>query len=138
MSQQDSLTERYGAPSPVARRALVTVVVVVAAAFLGWLGWAALFHGDPQVSSDLVTFTVDDEHQVTARVDVRIDDEDVVASCLLRAIAEDHTVVGEVNFDVTAADLEDGNVLEKVIRTERRATSVDPVGCTTPDQPRPR
>jgi hypothetical protein len=138
MSQQDSLTERYGTPSPVARRALVTVVVVVAAAFLGWLGWTAFFHGDPQVSSELVTFTVDDEHQVTARVDVRIDDENVVASCLLRAIAEDHTVVGEVHFDVTAADLEDGHVLEQVIRTERRATSVDPIGCTTADQPRPR
>jgi hypothetical protein len=138
MSQQDRLTERYGAPSPVARLALVAVVVVVAAAFLGWLGWTAFFHGDPDVSSDLVSFTVDDEHQVTARVAVTLDDEDVAATCLLRAIAEDHTVVGELRFDVTAADLEDTAVLERVIRTERRATSVDPVGCTTADQPRPR
>ena len=83
-------------------------------------------------------FTVDDEHQVTARVDVRLDDDDVVATCLLRAIAEDHTVVGELHFDVRAADLEDGNVLERQIRTERRATSVEPVGCTTADQQRPR
>ena len=100
MSQQHSLTERYGSPSPVARRALVTVIVVVAAAFLGWLGWTALLHGDPDVTSELVSFTVDDEHQVTARVDVRLDDEDVVATCLLRAVAEDHTVVGELHFDV--------------------------------------
>jgi hypothetical protein len=138
VSQQDSLTERYGAPSPVARRALVTVVVVVAAAFLGWLAWTALFHCDPDVSSELVSFTVDDEHQVTARVDVRLDDEGVVASCLLRAVAEDHTVVGELDFDVRASDLEDGNVLEREIRTERRATSVEAVGCTTADQQRPR
>jgi len=138
MSQQDSLTERYGAPSPVARRALVAVVVVVAAAFLGWLGWTAFFHGDPDVTSELVTFNVDDEHRVTTRVDVRIDDEDVVATCLLRAIAEDHTVVGELSFEVRASDLDDGNVLERVIRTERRATSVDPIGCTTADQQRPR
>ena len=138
MSQQDSLTERYGAPSPVARRALVTVIVVVAAAFLGWLAWTAFFHGNPDVSSELVSFTVDDEHQVTARVDVRLDDEDVVATCLLRAIAEDHTIVGELHFDVRAADLEGGNVLEREIRTERRATSVDPVGCTTTGQQRPR
>ena len=138
MSQQDSLSERYGTPSPVARRALIAVVVVVAAAFLGWLAWTALAHGNPDVTSDLVSFTVDDEHQVTARVDVRIDDQDVVASCLLRAIAEDHTVVGELQFDVTAADLQDGNVLELQIRTERQATSVDPTGCTTDDQSRPR
>ena len=138
MSQPDSLSERYGAPSPVARRALVTGVVVVAAAFLGWLAWTALWHGDPEVTSDLVTFTVDGEHQVTARVDVRLDDEDVVASCVLRAVAEDHTVVGELQFEVRASDLEDGTVLERQIRTERRATSVDPVGCTTADQQRPR
>jgi hypothetical protein len=85
-----------------------------------------------------VSFTVDDEHQVTARVDVRLDEEDVVATCLLRAIAEDHTVVGELHFDVRAADLESGHVLERQIRTERRATSVDPVGCTTRGQQRPR
>ena len=138
VSQQDELTERYGAPSPVARRALVSVIVVVAAAFLGWLGWTALFHGNPEVSSELVSFTVDDEHQVTARVDVRIGDDDVVATCLLRAIAEDHTVVGELHFDVRASDLEEGSVLEREIRTERRATSVDPVGCTTSGQQRPR
>jgi hypothetical protein len=138
VSQPDSLSERYGAPSPVARRALVTGVVVVAAAFLGWLAWTALWHGDPEVTSDLVTFTVDGEHQVTARVDVRLDDEGVVASCVLRAVAEDHTVVGELQFEVRASDLEDGTVLERQIRTERRATSVDPVGCTTADQQRPR
>jgi Domain of unknown function (DUF4307) len=138
VSQQDSLTERYGASSPVARRALVAVVVVVAAAFFGWVAWTALEQGNPEATSELVGWTVDDEHQVTARVDVRIDDDDVVATCRLRAIAEDHTVVGELHFDVRAADLEDGNVLERTIRTERLATSVERVGCTTPDQPRPR
>ena len=55
MSQQDSLTERYGAPSPVVRRALVAVAVVVAAAFLGWLAWTALAHGNPDVTSELVS-----------------------------------------------------------------------------------
>ena len=138
MNQQDSLSERYGAPSPVARRTLVAVVVVVAAALLGWLAWAALSYGNPEATADLVGWKPDDEHQVTARVDVRIDDEDVVATCLLRATAEDHTVVGELHFDVRAADLEDGTVLERKIRTERLATSVESVGCTTSDQPRPR
>ncbi len=138
MSQQDSLTDRYGTPSPVARRALVTVVVVVAAAFLGWLGWAALDRSDPDVTSELITWDPVGEHAVTARVDVRLDDEDVVATCLLRATAEDHTVVGELHFEVRASDLEDGTVLERQIRTERLATSVEAVGCTTDDQQRPR
>ncbi|MGH3361722.1 MAG: DUF4307 domain-containing protein [Nocardioides sp.] len=138
MSQPDSLTERYGAPSVVVRRTLVAVVTVVAAAFLGWLAWVALAEGDPDVTSELVTWEVRDEHTVTTRVDVRLRADDVVASCLLRAYAEDHTVVGELAFEVTEADVADGTELTREIRTERRATSVESVGCTTPDQPRPR
>ena len=137
MSQHDTLTERYGAPSPARRRAIIAGSVVLAAVFLTWLGWTALVHGDPDVSSDLVTFTIEDEHAATAQVDVRLGDDDTEATCLLRAIAEDHAVVGELSFDVDAATLEDGSTLERVIRTDRRATSVDLVGCTTADQKRP-
>ncbi len=138
MSQPDSLTERYGAPSPLARRVLLAVVTVVAAAFLGWLAWVALAEGDPDVTSELVTWDVRNEHAVDTRVDVRLRTDDIVASCLLRAYAEDHTVVGELAFEVTPADVAEGSELARVIRTERLATSVESVGCTTPDQPRPR
>jgi hypothetical protein len=138
MAQHDTLAERYGVPSPVRRRAVIVGTVVLAVVFLTWLGWTALAHGDPEVSSDLVAFTIDDEHAATARVDVRLGDDDAEATCLLRAIAEDHAVVGELSFDVDAATLEGGSTLERVIRTDRRATSVELVGCTTPDQKRPR
>ena len=138
MSQPDSLTERYGAPSPVLRRTLLAVVTVVVAAFLGWLAWVALAAGDPDVTSELVGWDVRDEHAVDTRVDVRLRTDDVVATCLLRAYAEDHTVVGELAFEVTEADVANGTELARVIRTERRATSVESVGCTTKDQSRPR
>jgi hypothetical protein len=138
VSQQDSLTERYGAPSPVVRRVLLLLVAVWAAASLVGLAWLILDEGDSSVQSGLVTWDVLDEHTVTTRVDVRLEGDDVVATCLLRAVAEDHTVVGELRFQVRASDLEDGNVLEREIRTERRATSVEAVGCTTADQQRPR
>ena len=50
----------------------------------------------------------------------------------MRALAEDKTAVGELAF--TPVD----GVNEVVIRTERRATRVEKLGCTSPDQPRPR
>jgi hypothetical protein len=137
MSPSDTLADRYGAPSPGRRRAVIAGSGVLGVVFLGWLGWTALFHGDPEVSSDLVTWSVVDEHLATAVVDVRLDG-DVEASCVLRAFAEDHTVVGELAFPVDEAALEQGSTLEQEIRTERRATSVELVGCTTPDQQRPR
>ena len=59
-------------------------------------------------------------------------EDDVVASCTLRAFADDHTTVGELAFEPV-----DGRN-EVTVRTERRATSVTLLGCTAPGQPRPR
>ena len=132
------LAERYGSPSPLRRRLVIGFSVVLALVFLGWLAWTALAHSDPEVRSDMVTYKVDGEHAATARIDVRIDGDDVVATCRLRAHAEDHTVVGELSFEVTSADLGPGTTIEREVRTERLATSVELLGCTTPDQQRPR
>jgi hypothetical protein len=134
----DVLTQRYGAPSPLRRRAVVAVSTVVAMVFLAWLAWTAVAHGDPDVSSDLVTWSIEGEHTASARVSVRLGDDDVTASCLLRAVAEDHTIVGELRFDVDAATLAGGGTLGREVRTERRATTVQLIGCTTPDQARPQ
>ena len=133
-----SLADRYGTPSPVRRRILVAFSAVLAVAFLVWLAWTALAHTDPEVRSEMVTYTIDGEHAATARIDVRIDGDDVVATCRLRAHAEDHTVVGELSFEVSRADLGSGTTVEREVRTERLATSVELLGCTTPGQQRPR
>jgi hypothetical protein len=134
----DVLAERYGTSSPWRRRVVVAGSVLVSAVFLGWLTWTALAHADPDVSSELVAFQVDGDHEVSARLHLELGADDVRATCLLRAIAEDHTVVGELSFEVDAADVPGAGTLERSVRTERRATSVELLGCTTPDQPRPR
>ena len=125
------LADRYGAPSPVRRRVLVGVVAVVAALFLGWLAWTAVFHATPAVESELTSYDVVDDGSASAVVTVALAD-DVVASCRIRAFAEDHTTVGELAFEPV-----DGRN-EVTLRTERRATSVTLLGCTAPGQPRPR
>ncbi|MEZ5098134.1 MAG: DUF4307 domain-containing protein [Nocardioides sp.] len=101
------------------------------ALFVGWVLWAAWFHATPQVSSELLGFTVTDDHQATATLRVHLF-EDVPARCVVRALAEDHTPVGEASLVPVEG------VNEVAIRTERRATSVEKVGCTTADQARPR
>jgi hypothetical protein len=59
----------------------------------------------------------------------------VQASCTLRAYAEDHTTVGELTFSPEPGS---GSRQVETIRTERRATSVESVGCTAPGQDHPR
>ena len=66
---------------------------------------------------------------------VSLADDDVEATCRLRAFAEDHTTVGELAF---TPDPDAGRRQVVEIRTERRATSVESLGCTADGQKRPR
>ncbi|NYD43000.1 DUF4307 domain-containing protein [Nocardioides panaciterrulae] len=135
MTTSDALRERYGAPAPWRRRVTIAASAVVALAFLGWLGWAAWAHVDPQVDSDLVGWSVDGEHAATVKVSVHLHDADVRARCLLRASAADHAIVGELSFVPRYGAPQP---LVERVRTERRATSIELVGCTAPGQPQPQ
>ncbi len=135
MSGQDTLAQRYGAPAPWRRRALVIASVALAVGFVAWLAWTVYEHATPQVTSELEQFSVEDDHTVTAVLVVSLDSADVKASCTLRAYAEDHTTVGELTF---TPDPSEGRRQVQTIRTERRATSVEKIGCTAPGQDRPR
>lgn len=125
------LSQRYGTSRTQQHRLLFVVAAALAVVFLGWLAWAAWFNATPDVRSELTSFTVVDAHETTAVLEVSVDG-DVEATCRVRAIAEDHTIVGEVSFTPV-----DGHN-EVSIRTEREATSVERLGCTSPEQRRPR
>ncbi len=131
VSASPDLADRYGVARPGRRRLLLLVVGVVVAAFLGWLAWAVWAQATPAVDSEFEGFVVVDDGTTEAYVGVALR-EGVDARCVVRALAEDHSVVGEVTFTPT-----DGRN-EVLIRTERRATSADLVGCTAEGQPRPR
>jgi hypothetical protein len=126
------LADRYGAPARWQRPVTIGLAAVLAVVGLTWLAWTAVFHGTPEVRSEVVSFEVTGDHQVTARLAVRLSGGDVEATCRLRALAEDKTAVGELAF----TPVEGTNDVE--IRTERRATSVEKLGCTTEGQSRPR
>jgi hypothetical protein len=96
-----------------------------------------LYHARPQVQSGLIGFEVKGAHSAEATVTVVRRNRDVAATCLLRAYARDHSIVGELNFSVTSAS-ETELTTTKTVRTERKATSVTMVGCRATGQSRPR
>ena len=125
------LVERYGAPSPVRRSLVLVAIGLVVVVLAGWLVWTTLFHASPAVESQLAAYDIVDDNRATALVSVSLEDG-VVASCTLRAFADDHSTVGELAFEPV-----DGRN-DVAVRTERLATSVTLLGCTAPGQPRPR
>ncbi|MFN8195937.1 MAG: DUF4307 domain-containing protein [Nocardioidaceae bacterium] len=130
-ARDDMLVERYGGARRGRRVALLVGLAPVVVAFLAWVVWAAWLHSTPQVDSELVGWDVVDEHSVTAEVEVQLD-EGATARCLVQALADDHTPVGELSW------VPEQGRHEVSIRTERLADAVNLVGCTTPDQKRPR
>jgi hypothetical protein len=136
VSTPPDLEQRYGRPSPSRRRAVIAVSGVVGVVALAWVVWAAWVQSTPQVQSSLRTFSVAGSHEVRASVAVQLRKADVHASCVVQATASDHTTVGQLTFAVTGPKGTTNHDL--TLRTERHAVAVDVVGCTTPDQKKPR
>lgn len=130
------LAERYGAPPPSRRPVLVVVLAVVAMTGLTWAVWVWLFHSSPEVTSSLTGYDVASEHSAVATYTVARRTTGVSASCLLRAYAADHNVVGELSVTVGSGPATASMRTE--LRTERRASSVELVGCTAPGQSQQR
>jgi hypothetical protein len=123
------LTARYGGPSRARRPLVVAVAVLLAVAGLAWLAWAMLGQGRPDVSSQLVGYHVRGEHAATATFTVVRRRADVPATCRLQATAADHAVVGQRAVTVRAGA--STSRVRATLRTERRATTVGLVGCTS-------
>jgi uncharacterized protein DUF4307 len=123
------LAERYGAPSRARRPIVVAVAVLLAVAGLAWLAWAMVFHPRPAVSSQLVGYHVLGEHKVTATFTVVRRHPADAATCAIRATAADHAVVGQTSITVRPGPAT--SQVRASLRTERRATTVDLVGCTS-------
>ncbi len=122
------MQERYGTASAGRRVVLIVATSVLAIVFLGWLGWVAWFHSDPAIEAEVVSFNVVDDQRVDVRLATRFRDTDVEGSCLVRATALDHTVVGERNVTVAELRAADGDWIP--VTTFNRANAVEMVRCT--------
>lgn len=133
-SGTDSLADRYGAPSRTGRVLVVVIGGAIVLGLLGWLVWAIVGQANPAVSSMELTHDIVDDHTATITVRLQYGDEPVEATCRVRAIAHDKTVVGELTVHPDPAAGPDHSF---DIATDRRATTVEWLGCTAADQPQP-
>ena len=129
------LDARYGRARRGRRPLVLGIIGVLALAALVWLLWAAFVQSTPPVSSRLLGFKVDSATSATATIQVDRS-KDVEASCRLQAKAADFSIVGELTLTVPA-DSPRRQSLDATVTTQRDATAVVLVGCTTADAHRP-
>jgi hypothetical protein len=123
----DLLQERYGTGHPRRRVAIIVATTILGVSFISWLAWAAWFQSDPAIRADLTSYDVVSTHEVKVKIEARFRNDHVQGSCLVRATASDHTIVGELNLGVAELKAFDGKWIS--IRTERRATTVALIRC---------
>ena len=129
------LNARYGRGGRSRRPLLIAALGVVVLAGLAWLIWAAWVQSNPPVRSQLQGFEI--VSPTSAKATMKVDrTKSVEATCRLQAKAADFSIVGELTVTVPA-DSARHQVLPVTLTTQRSATSVVLVGCTTPNQHRP-
>jgi hypothetical protein len=121
------MAERYGGSGGRRRGLLMVVIVVVAALGLGWLGWAAWQHSNPDVRGELSSFDVLSEHEVEVVIEVKRSGTDAV-QCTVRAQADSHGIVADQEVTIPAGTDQDVHFTTSVA-TERKATAVTVSNC---------
>ena len=91
--------ERYGASKPTRWPAIALLVGVVG---IGWLMWSALYHSNPSLRSQLVSFTITDDRAASVRYFIEREDSNQVVVCTLIARDFDKNIVGQIDQEIPA------------------------------------
>ena len=108
-------------------RPLVAALVVVGAALLGWLVWAALAAANPDTRSNMVSFRVLDDRRVEVRFEVIAARESPV-TCTVQAQDATGEAVGVTAVEVPAGRA-DRREATAVLVTRSRAVNATIAGC---------
>ena len=86
-----------------------------------WLLWAALFHAQPAIGSDLVAFSTTDPRNVEIRYIVTREDPSLSGTCILAARDIDKVVVGQVTDFIAPGKA----MIERVVTIPSRGDAVN-------------
>jgi hypothetical protein len=120
------LPARYGTARPQRRPLVIVLAVLFVGALTAWAVWATL--GSQQaIDATLTSYDVVSSHEVRVKISAHFRDDKTEGTCLVRATAQDHTIVGELNLTADELRAQRGQWIS--VRTERRATTATVVRC---------
>ena len=116
--------ERYGATKATRWPAVALVVAILG---IGWLMWSALYHSNPPLRSQLVSFTITDDRTASVRYFIEREDSNQVVVCTLIARDFDKNVVGQIDQEIPAGKSKVELVTD--VPTRSKAVNADVSSC---------
>ena len=118
--------ERYGVAKATRWPAIALVVGIVG---IGWLMWSALYHSNPSLRSQLVSFTITDDRAASVRYFIEREDSNQVVVCTLIARDFDKNIVGQIDQEIPAGKSK--VELVTTVPTRSEAVNADVSSCRT-------
>lgn len=117
--------DRYGIKKT---RTWVPVAVFLAVAGIIWVTWAGLYHSNPPIRTQLISFTIDSDRVVSIRYSVDRNSQNSKIYCTLIARDYDKNIVGQVDEVIP----EGSGKIELVtpVSTRSEAVNADVTGCS--------
>ncbi len=116
--------ERYGVAKATRWPAIALVVGIVG---IGWLVWSALYHSNPPLRSQLVSFAITDDRSASVRYFIERQDSNQVVVCTLIARDFDTNIVGQIDQEIPAGKSKVELVTD--VPTRSQAVNADVSSC---------
>ena len=116
--------DRYGVKQS---RSWVAIALITAVVGVGWIIWAGLHHSNPAIRTQLISFVVDNDREVSVRYSVDRHSTTAATVCTLIARDYDKNIVGQLDQEIAAglAKVE----LVTVVPTRSEAVNADVSSC---------
>jgi Domain of unknown function (DUF4307) len=116
--------ERYGLRK---KRSWVGVALITAVVGVGWITWAGLYHSNPEIRVQLISFTVDSDREVSVRYFVERDSAEAVSICTVIARDFYKDIVGQIDVEIPSG--KEMVELVSVVPTRSLAVNADVSTC---------
>lgn len=116
--------ERYGA-AKASRWPVVAIIVAILG--ISWLVWTALYHSNPPLRSQLVSFTINSEREASVRYFIERTDRQKIVVCTLIARDFDKNIVGQIDQEIAAGKSK--VELVTLVPTRSEAVNADVSSC---------
>ena len=116
--------DRYGVKKG---RSWIAVALITAILGVGWITWAGLYHSNPEIRVQLISFTVDSDRAVSVRYLVERDSAEATSICTVIARDFYKDVVGQIDVEIPAG--KEKVELVSVVPTRSKAVNADVSTC---------